>query len=275
MSWAKTTLFTRQCPCELLNHTLCWDGPSWLKSWPSQWPKNILLSIMTQEGEELSTTTCPLPVIEDTLIPEDKLLSINQYRWFIAWVIRFIHNCKESVWAKQPKTGALITKELNLAANHRYSVIQRMHISVDLRNLAKGSLKTSKSSNTYSLNSLGNDQGILRVDGRQQKARFTYNSRHLVILDSRHHFTKLVSTFEHVCFPHGGALLVSSSSFRNIHILDGYRAISSVVWSCVICRCWMPKTQPQMMGLPPECITPDIVFEHVDLDLAGPLWLVT
>ena len=69
-------------------------------------------------------------------------------------------------------------------------------------------------------------------------------------------------------------MLVSSSLFRKFHLVGGHRAIHSIVRSCVTCRRRTPKTKPQMMGqLPPERITPDMVFKHVGLDFAGPMYL--
>ena len=60
---------------------------------------------------------------------------------------------------------------------------------------------------------------------------------------------------------------------RIFHIVGGNRAIRSVVRRCVTCRRRAPRSQTQMMGqLPTVRITPDIVFEHVGLDYAGPLY---
>ena len=57
-------------------------------------------------------------------------------------------------------------------------------------------------------------------------------------------------------------------------LVVGHRAIRSIVRNCVTCRHQAPKPENQKMGqLPPERITPDIVFEHIGLDYAGPLYL--
>ena len=118
------------------------------------------------------------------------------------------------------------------------------------------------------------ENGVLRVGGRQQKSRFSHNSKHPIILDSKHPLCKLLIQSEHKRLLHGGSLLVSTSLFRNFHIVGGHRAIRSIVRSCVTCRRRAPKPKPQMMGqLPTVRITPDIVFEHVGLDYAGPLYL--
>jgi len=153
-------------------------------------------------------------------------------------------------------------------------VIQKAHFNNELSILKKNSAKIPISSKILSLNPIIDDDGILRVGGRQQKAKFSYNSRHPVILSSKHPITNLLIRSEHVRLLHGGSLLVSASLFRNFHIVGGHRTIRSIVRSCMVCRRRAPKPRPQMMGkLPPERVTPDIVFEHVGLDYAGPLYI--
>ena len=149
-------------PSELLAHNLWWNGPSWVKLQPHEWPKNDSPANVTQEeGEELNTTTCTLTIVEDSLLPVDKLSSFNQYKRVTAWIIRFIHNCKAKIRATQPENGPLTTEELNRAANYWYSVIQRMHFPDELRILTKGSQRIPTSSKIYSLNPLVDDQGIM------------------------------------------------------------------------------------------------------------------
>ena len=173
-----------------------------------------------------------------------------------------------------PKDGCLTTSELTQAANYWYSVIQKQHFNNEMSILKSNRARIPSSSKLLSLNPIVDDYGILRVGGRQQNSRFSYNSRHPVIVDSKHPLTKLLIKSEHVRLLHGGSLLVSASLFRDFHIIGGHRTIRSIVRSCVVCRRRAPKPRPQMMGqLPVERITPDIVFEHVGLDYAGPLYL--
>ena len=152
--------------------------------------------------------------------------------------------------------------------------MQEDHFASELRALKSKNSNISASSKLRSLNPGVDEHGILRVGGRQQKSRFSYNSKHPVILDSRHPLCKLLIRSEHERLLHGGSLLVSASIFRNFHIRGGHRSIRSIVRNCVTCRRRAPKPKPQMMGqLPAVRITPDVVFEHVGLDYAGPLYL--
>ena len=191
-----------------------------------------------------------------------------------AWAFRFLHNCKAKIRKTQLKAGPLTLEELNVSANYWYAVIQGTHFPNELRILSKDSLEIHRSSKIYSLNPFIDDQGILQVSGRQQRAKFSYSSRHPIILDSRHPLTKLLIRSEHIPLLHSGSLLISSSLFCNFHRLGGRRAICSIIRNCVTCRRRSPKTRTQMMGqLPPERITPDMVFERVGLAFAGPLYL--
>ncbi|XP_064396444.1 uncharacterized protein LOC135343372 [Halichondria panicea] len=266
-------------PSELIHHDLWWNGPSWVKLPLTQWPKNEAPVDINVDDGELCTTACNLVITEDPLIPIDKFSSFDCYKRVIAWIMRFVHNFKaKNFKAKpqglQPKNGCLTTQELKQANDYLYSVIQTANFPNELRILKTKSQKLPISSKIRSLNPTIDDTGIVRVGGRQQKAKFSYNSRHPVILDSKHPLVKLLIRSEHKRLLHGGSLLVSSSLFRNFHLLGGHRAIRSIIRQCVICRRQAPKPSPQMMGqLPTERITPDIVFENVGLDYAGPLYL--
>ena len=108
----------------------------------------------------------------------------------------------------------------------------------------------SSSSIISSLNPFLDDNGLLRIGGRQRNATFSCNSRHPIILHSKHPLAKLLIRSEHLRLLHGGLLLVSASLSRNFHIVGGHRAIRSVTRSSVTCRRRSAKPKPQMMGQP-------------------------
>ena len=97
---------------------------------------------------------------------------------------------------------------------------------------------------------------------------------HPVILSGKHPLTKLIIQAEHLRLLHAGSTLLTSSLNHRYHIFGGRRVVRSITRSCVICQCKSQKQKPQMMGqLPTERVTPDIVFENVGVDYAGPIYI--
>ena len=279
-------------PSELLSHEQWWNGPHWLKLPAHQWPKTSKSqpSDVMEECGELRSIVCNVSTIQDPLISFDRFSSFNHYKRVIAWVIRFIDNCRAKTKGLKPDNGPLTIEELEQSARYWFSTIQASHFSREL-DLLKGSPHGTEaidkastdadrgspipSSSTLSaLQPFLDAKGLLRVGGRQQNAKFTYSSRHPIILHSKHPLVKILIRSEHMRLFHGGSLVVSSSLFRDFHIVGGHGAIRSIVRNCITCRRRAPRPKPQMMGqLPLERVTPDAVFDHVGLDYAGPLYL--
>ena len=112
----------------------------------------------------------------------------------------------------------------------------------------------------------------MRVGGRAGHANLPYNKRHPILLPRRHEFTELLIRSEHQRLLHAGATLVSASLSRRFCILNGKRAIRTMVRSCVRCRKVAAKPSPQIIGqLPPDRLDPRATFVCVGVDYAGPM----
>ena len=97
---------------------------------------------------------------------------------------------------------------------------------------------------------------------------------HPVVFDGKHHLTKLIIRTEHQRLLHAGPALLTSSLNRRYHITGGRRVVRSITRACIVCRRRSEKPKPQLMGqLPFERVTPDIVFENVGVDYAGPIYV--
>ncbi len=150
-------------PSELLRHDLWWNGPPWLKLPLTQWTKKEVHVARSTDNGELCNTACNLVITKDPLIPIDWFSSFDCYKRVTAWIMRFVHNCKEKAQGLQPKSGRLTTQELKYADNHLYSVIQAASFPNELRTLETKSQKLSTSSKIHSLNPIIDDTGIVRV----------------------------------------------------------------------------------------------------------------
>ena len=95
----------------------------------------------------------------------------------------------------------------------------------------------------------------------------------LCIRLGKHPLTKLVIRLEHLHLLHAGPTLLSSSLSCRYHIVGGHKSICSITRSCVTCLRRSERPKPQQMGqLPTEQVTPDIMFENVGVDYAGPVY---
>ena len=150
------------------------------------------------------------------------------------------------------------------------SLLQEQHFAKELKSLRKEQ-NLQKSSPLVSLHPFLDSDGLLRVGGREHNSKIAFSSRHPIIIHGSHPLTRLIIRSEHIRLLHAGPTLLSCSLNRRLYILGGHKAIRSVTRACITCRRLSVKPQDQMMGqLPRERITPDLVFEHVGVDYAGP-----
>ena len=262
-------------PSEILTHHLWWNGPAWLKHDPPEWPTQSVIepNLPSGEADELYSFACAMVVEEEPLLPCDRFSTFSRLKRVTAWTFRFIANCRSRKLKLPRSINPLSVQELNRAANYWFENIQKSYWLREIESLKRSS-NIPQSSCILSLNPVLDEAGLLRVGGRQQNARFSFNSRCPVILPSKHPLVKLLIRSEHLRLLHGGPLLISASLSRQFHIVGGHKAIRSIVRNCVICRRRSARPRPQRMGqLPIERITPDAVFSRVGLDYAGPVYL--
>ncbi len=116
--------------------------------------------------------------------------------------------------------------------------------------------------------------GIMRVSGRNQRSQLAYSAMHPVILSGKHPITRLIIRSEHIRLLHAGPTLLNSSLNCKYHIIGARKTIRHITRSCAICLRYSEKPKAQQMGqLPIERVTPDIVFENVGVDYAGPIYV--
>lgn len=92
-------------PSELLNHSLWWNGPTWLKESPSHWPEKLPFPPNQQEIDENEVS---LHILVQPLLP---IISINQFSSFVilkhvtAWILCSI----QIAWTRILLNGTKLT----------------------------------------------------------------------------------------------------------------------------------------------------------------------
>lgn len=260
-------------PSELLQHNLWWDGPDWLRLEPQDWPRGYTVSssLVPEEEKEICLSTT---IEYGEVIPLARFSSLSRLLRVTAWTLRFIQNCQARRNRLATGTsGPLAVEELTAAETLWLSNAQWCCFSAEVESLKKNQ-DLPRVSCLRLLHPFLDRSGLLRVGGRIRNSPLDYSQRHPVILHGQHPLTKLIVTSEHVRLLHAGATLVRSSLSRRYHIVKQRIIIRTIVRACIVCRRVTARARPQIMGqLPLERVTPDLVFNRVGIDYAGPLYL--
>ena len=254
-------------PYELLHHKLWWNGPDWLRLPSSFWPHQPKPP-QIEHSEEISLHT--VAVEKAPIFPTDRYSSFTRVKRITAWVLRFVNGCRTK---KTNKSSSLSTQELQAAEAYWVTVVQQDHFAKELTAI-KESQKLHNSSPLLSLRPILDSPGLLRVGGRECNSAAPFSSQHPIILHGKHPITRLIVHSEHSRLLHAGPTLLTCSLNRRYHITGCRKLIRSITRGCITCRRISAKPQAQLVGqLPIERVTPDLVFDKVGVDYAGPVYI--
>ena len=247
----------------------------WLRLLPSEWPKQSSLPTAETSNEERDICFISTVQPKSPIVPLEHYSTFTRLKRVTAWVLRFVNNCRARKGDDNilpVVTPHLTIRELFTAENYWISLSQEDHFSKEIDAL-KSKHTVPSASCLLSLHPILDSLNILRVGGREQNSKLSYSRMHPVILHGKHPVTKLIIYTEHMRLLHAGPTLLASSLCRRFHITSSRKVIRDITRRCVTCRRNSAKPQAQMLGqLPIERVTPDLVFEKVGVDYAGPVY---
>lgn len=150
---------------------------------------------------------------------------------------------------------------------------QRECFSHEIDTLSKGKSLKPKS-HILSLSPFIDDIGVLRVGGRLKNAAIQYEKKHPALLDSKHNFTKILMTADHLRLGHAGPQLLLCSFREQFWPIGGRTLARSIVRKCIICKRFKAKTlNPYFGDLPTNRVTEFYPFQICGTDFAGPFMI--
>lgn len=263
-------------PAELATFKLWWKGPSWLcdsnKNWPSFNKGSIKISEDIAETKSIKVQVNRLN-ISDSII--HSYSNFTRLRRIIAWILRFVNNTRIPSNLKHiRKSGTLEVVELQYALICIVKCIQQYTFSKELRIISENE-PLPNGNKMSGLAPFLDGHGILRVRGRLQHSRLSYDRKHPMILASNDHFTRIYIESAHLTTLHGGTTLTLSYIRQLFWIMNPRKTVMLYLRKCVKCFRIKPKPSSQLMGnLPQQRITRSFrAFASTGVDYTGAIEL--
>ncbi|XP_063830967.1 uncharacterized protein LOC135080214 [Ostrinia nubilalis] len=210
--------------------------------------------------EESAGRTYVATIPDDTIFK--RFSSLSKLLRVVAYCRRFIRRTRSTYLRKD---------EIDEALQCCIRQAQRESFPSEYAQLLVGNSE-HKLSSLRSLCPYLDDNKIIRVTGRLQKAQGDENFKHPIILPKNHQLTKLIVADAHERTLHGGPQLMINYLRSAYWIISVRTIVRQHVHACVICAKQKAQTKAQFMGsLPSVRCTPARPFLHSGLDYAGPI----
>ena len=256
-------------PQELFQHSLWWQGPSWLHDDPVPIPDQP----PRRTSPTLELRTVYTILLQAEFASQFELRS-NNYHHIIAmtaWWFRFFTRLKEGRPSPDNRRKCLTPQEYQLAEH--WLLKQSQHRSFPKEHLSLSKQKgTAPSSRLRALTPLMDQEGLIRVGGRLEHSTLSKSQQHPIIVDGKDSLIKKLFLTKHITLGHCGPSLLLCHTSNHLHVVGARRLSRDICSSCVTCRRVNPRPAPQMLGeLPAERTKANQpAFTDTGMDFAGP-----
>lgn len=257
-------------PSKLVNFSLWWEGPKWLKEQQNQG----LIPTETYTTKEGSLTNCYTTNKTEPTTSKNELIdsllerhsNIDRVARILAWTMRFADASRKR---RSTECFELTLSEINNALSIINKSVQRYYFENEIISLNKNG-KLPNKSNILKLNPFLDSKGVLRVGGRLGNSSLPEETKHPILIPGEGRLTQLIIEKAHQRTLHGGARLMLAHTRNNYWIISGNRTVKKALRKCIRCRRYATTRTEQLMGnLPKERITPSRPFSHTGIDFTG------
>ncbi|XP_054723591.1 uncharacterized protein LOC129233642 [Uloborus diversus] len=257
-----------------LNHSdFWWHGPKWLQEPKQCWPKSEELNVEDEKLEYRSrhNYTQQFEVIAQTeeLLDLSKHSKLTKSLRITAWIKRFVWNTRNSPKKSGPLTGV----ELAEAENFWIKSTQGYAYRSEIKSLSKNAL-IHKESKIASFVHFLDEIGILRIKGRLDHSKFTFDEKHPILLPRSSKFTELIVRREHERVLHCGVDITLINIRKRFWIPKGRQLLKGIIGKCLICSRYSAKAANQITApLPKDRVVESPPFSVCGIDFAGPIYV--
>ena len=274
---------TRGIDAELLTPDHRWfTGPQFLYQSEENWPARKGAVQNGPSPECLGEVTKSMPVLTakelQTLMDPLDYSSWTRLRRVMATVrraaIHWLSKVKSDPKSKLVDTYEPLTpEELEQAEKLLVKSAQEERFPEDLKELKAGRA-VQRQSSLKALNPFLDDDGLLRVGGRLERANLPFEAKHPAILPKRHQVTRLVIADVHGRSRHMGVNHVLAEVRQRYWVIDGRQEVKNWDKECLFCQIRRAKPATQIMApLPVTRLGTSMrAFAKCCVDYAGPFY---
>lgn len=249
-----------QLPSEFLRNDSWFTGPDWLRESEETWPNEP--ECLVQDLPGLRKGIC-LFVDAGTSELFAKFSSYPKLIRIIAYCLRMLK--------KNTHRGPLNIQEIADAEIRVLKLIQASYYTTEIKLIAE-SRKLNNSRLATLSPYIDENDGLLRVGGRIDRADIPHPQKHPIILPSGNHVTNLIIQDLHSKTYHSGIQSTLHSLRHKFWLLDGRTQVRKVIKRCVPCyRFKAIPVQYKMGDLPKARLEGGRAFENTGVDFCGPL----
>lgn len=253
------------------NESRWFSGPEFLRGQPESWPVERREESNEDDSNEIKIVLMTQEEVADTNVVEpERFSSWHSMRKAMAQALRAIKKMQ-----KKPVEELISVVEYQEARRVLIKQAQAEVYHAEIDSLKKNSLaKIPTSSELRILSPYLDDQGILRMSGRIDKASCVNDwSKRPIILPSKHKITEQIVADYHETYQHGNNETVINQ-LRARYVIPKMRAVVRRVASA--CQeCHVNKVKPRIPEeglLPSSRLSPhEPPFTHTGVDYFGPL----
>ena len=187
----------------------------------------------------------------------------------VGWVLQFINNMTNA--KPHRKSGTLSFDELTHSKQQLILSVQQHAYAEEIAALRQGR-SISRASKIAKLSPFLSEDGLLRVSGRIQFAKLSYEEKHPIILP-KSHLSMLLVRSHHQMLKHAGVVTMIATLRCQFWVVVLRRIAKTVKPECVACQKQEAVACDQPMApLPSDRVTRSPPFNVTGIDHAGPLY---
>ncbi|XP_055585003.1 uncharacterized protein LOC129737864 [Uranotaenia lowii] len=181
-------------PEEIQNNSLWWHGPDWLSCSSDKGPKS---GSFTADGEDEERKRVVLVSTEARSFITEYVERYSNYTTMVRHTVYWLRLINYLRKGSSRLSGPLRVWELRQAEARIFQLIQAEEFNHELRAIYKGRNVPLSSPLRWFVPIVGSD-GLLRIGGRLGQSRESDDTKHPIVLPSKHDFTKLLIRYCHI-----------------------------------------------------------------------------